>query len=384
MHHSRTSVLWLTLCTLRPDHLGTYGYKHNVSPAIDSVAANGVVFERAFTTAPWTRPSIGASVTGIYPRTLDMQEPSIRPSFRGLPDSVLTLAEALQTEGYYTIGITANPNTHSVFKFEKFFAHLTYVDVHKPLADSVVAGRFEELAATLGKNYAARYDMQIRYLDWAIDRLLRDIEAMGFNDVLVVITSDHGEAFGETHRGDRDHGLTVYNEVIRVPLIFRHPSLQPVKGRRSARVDLASVMPTVLDLLGIEYTPPRAGGHSLSDLVHDRSDEAPSPIVVSETCFENATKSALIVADWKLIATYETGEIRKNEPDALRYELFRIDRDLDEAHDLAAEDPDQVAKLSALLGQWQVSYDPQFQSEDLGEDVPDEVLKNLKSLGYIK
>lgn len=123
MDHSRTSVLWLTLCTLRADHLGAYGYGRDVSPFIDSVAQKGVLFERAVAAAPWTRASIAASTTGLYPRTLNIEAPADRRNTRQLLDSFRTLAEVLQEKGYYTIGITANPSTHSAFNFDQGFEY---------------------------------------------------------------------------------------------------------------------------------------------------------------------------------------------------------------------------------------------------------------------
>jgi arylsulfatase A-like enzyme len=426
MDRSRTSVLWLTLCTLRADHLGAYGYEHDVSPFIDSAAEKGVLFERAVAAAPWTRSSIAASSTGLYPRTLNIEEPTDGPNNRQLLGSFRTLAEVLQEEGYHTIGISANPSTHSVFNFDqgfdhyedtgkfqwrtgygdrkrtaeevnagllerlrkagpdtRFFAHLTYVDVHEPLADQVVAGRFPGLAASLGNEDTEGYDLQIRYLDSSIARLLQNLEAMGFEDLLVIITADHGEAFGERHPGDWGHGLTLYNETIRVPFIFFHPALERVRGRRSPLVNLVSLMPTVLDLLGIEYESPHPGGTSLADLVRASPDAKAPDRTVVETCFKVSNLSTVLESDWKLIATYPNGANRPGEPYAYRYELFRLDRDREEADDLAARMPDEVKRLSALLAGWQADHDLVLPPDSLDVVVPDHVIENLKSLGYV-
>ena len=71
---SRTNVLLLTLCTVRADHLGAYGYERDTSPNLDALAAQGVLFEKVLTPSPWTRPSIASSITGLYPRTLAIEE----------------------------------------------------------------------------------------------------------------------------------------------------------------------------------------------------------------------------------------------------------------------------------------------------------------------
>jgi choline-sulfatase len=427
MHHNRTSVLWLTLCTLRADHLGAYGYERAVSPFIDSLAHKGVVFDRAMAPASWTRASVASSATGFYPRTLDIDEPSSGSNDRQLLDSFQTMAEVLHEAGYYTIGITANPNTHSVFNFDqgydyyedtgrflwrsgysdkkltakdvdnallgqlrklpsekKFFAHLTYIDVHTPLLNYGHAGRFQKSATFLTEGYIAHYDGEIRSLDSAIGGLLHQIDIMGFKDLLVIVTSDHGEAFGHLHEGDVYHGHTLYNETIWVPFIIYHPSLERVKGRRSQRIDLASIMPTVLDLLGLKDDLPPTGAKSLKNVIFDESAKEPTSTVVSETCFGDANRSAVLYGDWKLIATYKPDTVRISEPYADRYELYNLVRDWHEAHDLAANQPEQVKKLALLLGNWQDANRPKAEHEGLDVRVPPQLLERLRTLGYVK
>lgn len=424
---SRTSVLWLTLCTLRADHLGAYGYERDVSPVIDALARRSVLFENALTSAPWTRASIAAASTGLYPRTLDIEEPSAAASNRRLPDRFQTLAERLQEAGYYTIGITANPNTHAVFNFDqgfdyyqdtgrylwrtgysrvkrtaedvnaaflvklaeldrdrRFFAHLTYVDVHSPRRPEVALERLGDAVPAFGDTRIDHYDLQIRYLDWAIQRLLDRLQALGREDVLVVISSDHGEAFGTQHAGDVGHGRTVYNETTWVPLIFHHPSLEKVAGRRSARVSAASITPTILDLLGFELEPSVPAAPSLEDWVYDRRRDPSSDVAVIETCFLNANRSALLREPWKLISSYALGNTRRAEPESVGYELYRIDVDRDEATDLVGAMPEKVAELGALLRDWQSMHAPQHTDEKIEVDVPVDVLRNLEALGYIE
>jgi len=423
----RTSVLWLTLCTLRADHLGSYGYARDVSPAIDSLARRGVLFENALTAAPWTRASIAAASTGLYPRTLDIEEPSKGASNRRLLDRFQTLAESLRDAGYYTIGITANPNTHSVFNFDqgfdtyedtgrylwrtgyrnvkrtaaevnaslvaklselkpgrRFFAHLTYVDVHDPRRDDVARARLADEASAFGDSVIDSYDMQIRYLDRAIEDLLEQLRELGRTDVLVVISADHGEAFGTRHDGDLGHGRTVYNETTWVPLIFQHRSLEKVAGRRSARVSTASITPTILDLLDIEHQQSMPAAPSLVDWIHDRRRDPSAEIGVAETCFLDANRSAVVSEPWKLISTYASGETRRAEPDSALYELYKIDSDWDEETNLAGAMPEKVDELSGLLRSWQSAHAPQGASEKVEVDVPADVLSNLKALGYIE
>ncbi len=427
MHCDRTNVLWLTICTLRADHLGAYGYNHNVSPFIDSLGERGVLFERTLAPAPWTRASIAAAITGLYPRTLNIEEPSARMNNRKLHDRFETIAEILKEKGYYTIGITANPNINAIFNFDqgfdyyedtggllwrngyaqrkrtaemvnesflkhlqsyaqdkKFFAHLTYVDVHKPLLDRVIAGRFKQLAASMKGTLTARYDMQIRYVDHEIAVLIQELESMGFKDTLIIITSDHGEAFGIFHKNDIEHGRALYNSTIWVPFILYHPSLEKVMGRRSPQIDLTCIMATTLDLLGIEPKQRREGGKSLKQLVYGEFPEPPFSFSVIETCFEDVNMSSLLESGWKLITTYELSESRESEHEVKKHELYQLEEDRNEIRDLSAEMPARVNDMFATLTQWQQIHNPMFSEEELDVEVSPNDLRDLKALGYVK
>jgi arylsulfatase A-like enzyme len=115
---AHTNVLWLTLCSLRADHLGAYGHPGGLSPFLDSLAARGVLFERTLTAAPWTRASVAAMVSSVPPRSLGFQAagPYLE---RALPDAAETLAERLHSAGYTTLGITANPSLNPSRNFQQ-------------------------------------------------------------------------------------------------------------------------------------------------------------------------------------------------------------------------------------------------------------------------
>ncbi len=97
-----TNVLLVTLCTVRADHLGAYGYERDTSPNLDALARQGVLFEKVLTPSPWTRPSIASSITGLYPRSLAIEEPDRVGNDRVVDDSFETLAETLSAAGYRT------------------------------------------------------------------------------------------------------------------------------------------------------------------------------------------------------------------------------------------------------------------------------------------
>jgi arylsulfatase A-like enzyme len=413
-----TSVLWLTLCTLRADHLGAYGYGPDVSPRIDGLASNGVVFDNAWAASPWTRPSMAAAVTGIYPRSLNIDEPAPGLNDRRLHESFITLAEDMQAAGYVTVGVTANPNTNAVFGFDQgfdsyvdtgrlwregyarskltaddvgarflaelrragigkpFFGQLTYVDVHDPLLIDEVAHRYPELEDELKGRGTASYDVMIRNLDDSIGRLLDELEALGYGNLLVIVTSDHGEGFGAIHDDDRGHGRALYNSTIRVPWILRHPSLTP--GRVAGRVGLVSLRPTVLDLLGIAFEIPQGEGISLVRWLRGEADVSVSPVSVVETAYEDAMASAILDDRWKLIVDYSAAA--GAEP-TLR--LYALD-DVGEQVDRSRERADVASRLLGRLADWQRAHPPRIDASRLDTRVDRETRERLRSLGYVE
>ena len=119
------NVVLLIVDTLRADKLGCYGFPADVSPEIDALAAQGVLFEHVVAPSSWTRPSIGALVTGRHPRSLGI----FKEQNGILPDAVPTLAEVFAKAGYTTIGITANPHLNRSFNFHQGFDHYFDSDV---------------------------------------------------------------------------------------------------------------------------------------------------------------------------------------------------------------------------------------------------------------
>lgn len=428
MDRGRTNVLWLTICTLRADHLGAYGYPYETSPVIDALAWQGVLFERALTPAPWTRPSMAAAITGLYPRSLNIDEPANRFNRRRLHARFLTLAEILKDHGYYTIGITANPNTNAVFNFDqgydyyddtgnhvfwlsrqagrkriaeqvneafldhlrgpakgrRFFAHLTYVDVHQPLLDRVIEGKFPELEVALMNTPVPRYDRQIRYVDSQIGRLLEQLKEMGLDDTLVVITSDHGEAFGLAHPEDKWHGRALYNAAIWVPFILVHPSLEKMVHRRPERVDLTCLAPTIVDLLSIDNEFPPHGATSLRPLIEGRGGRSPFSHYVIETFFEEVNMRAVLWSEWKLIVNHSSGKDSKPIEGQPLYELYQFEKDRQEQENMASARPYLVKRMLGMLNEWQRARPPLVPVEELEVKVGTQIFEDLKELGYIE
>jgi arylsulfatase A-like enzyme len=305
----RTSVLLVTVDTLRADHLGCYGYRRTTSPHIDRLASEGALFERTVVSLPRTTQSIASILTGRYPKGH-----GARGLFSTLPSANLTLAEVLQGEGYATAAIVSNlflrPGQGFEQGFERyenppgrwdgdsaseitgaalawlrgrpagrpFFLWVHYLDPHwayRPLPpfdrafDSAFAGPFtlyEDLAAgrlTKGQvifanpltprqveHVVALYDGEIAQADAAIGRLLDEAATLVRGPLLVVLTADHGESLGE-HGYHFAHGEYLYEPGLRVPLLLRLPGRIPAGLRTDALAQNIDVAPTILSLLGI-------------------------------------------------------------------------------------------------------------------------------------
>ncbi len=298
----RTNVLVIVIDTLRADHLSCHGHSVLTTPHLDALAGEGVRFSSFFSTSPWTRPGIATLLTGLYPRSTGIYE----EKFDALADDLLTLPERMQTRGYATLGVTANPNINKWFGFDQgfsaygdsgilwpwmpkegnqkawkkgkreletadsvtdralaaldrhrkkggagkpFYLQVLYMDPHWPYTPPF------ELGVKMREAHSPTpdYDAEIHFVDTEVGRLLAGLDSRGLRgDTLIVVTSDHGEGLrdhpsvplGETH------GSILYDSVLRVPLIVAHPSLP--RGKVVPQLTSSvSFLPTLLELLGM-------------------------------------------------------------------------------------------------------------------------------------
>ncbi len=270
--------------TLRPDHLGLYGYERPTSPKLDAWAEGAAVFENAHSVAPWTLPSTRTVVTGRHPEYYD---------------GAATLQGTLRAQGWATamfagnvylsanFGMTRDWGIHRVGLWPAaqevtddtldWLSHnndrdaivlVHYMDPHLPYKEPggyrhLFAGdgccglrdefhlsdvRAAKIQRPEDRQYIRdRYDNNIRY---TTDQLARIIDVLDDDDILVVF-ADHGEEFWD-HKGF-EHGHTLYEELLHVPLIIAGPGV--AASRVSEPASLLDITPTVLDLLGVEGGP---------------------------------------------------------------------------------------------------------------------------------
>lgn len=300
----RRNVVVIVVDTLRADHLGAYGYERDTSPEIDRLASEGTLFRRAYSATSWTKPAVASILTGLYPKTHGVQRVNST-----LADDWQTLAEALSEQGWATAGVISHTllsadsgygQGFDVYLEEEarghahvstpgvtdqalslldafasdpdrpFFLFVHYFDPHYTYVRHPEIGFAAERAGRLTGHEDIQvlrdmsgdlteeelgflvdlYDEEIRFTDAGIGRLLDGLAERGLaDDTLVVLTSDHGEEFLE--RGWLGHTRTLYDELIRVPLIVRAPWMEtPPSINRP--VSVVSLAPTVLDALGVE------------------------------------------------------------------------------------------------------------------------------------
>ena len=271
------NVLLITVDTLRPDRLGYAGHTRDASPAIDGLAARSLVFPNTYSVSGWTLPSVATILTGRYPRDHGATD------FHWAVDATLpTMAGLLRRRGYDTRGFVSHliltPSYGVAEGFRSFdysvldIGHPHEVSTGKQLTDLVIEStadvtepyflwvhyfdpHFEYLPhsrwAGFGMDDIDRYDQEIAFTDSQISRLLDHLERKGLMDnTITVFTSDHGEEFGE--HGDKFH-YTLYEEVLRCPLIINAPFVEPaVDDRIAQQID---ILPTVLSMLDIEVDP---------------------------------------------------------------------------------------------------------------------------------
>lgn len=388
---ARPNILLVVIDTLRADHLGCYDYARPTSPAIDSLSRQGVTFDAAYTTAPWTLPAFASLLTSRYP-----WEHGASNDFFPVDPALPTVARELKRAGYETAAFVSHIYTSSDYGFQAGFdrfeefgitENYRFDEGREPVAARVVGraadllrrGELREPFFLLVHlfdphwDYAAPgewrdcftgpappgidgtyrtisrylpvdsllapeeldhvvdlYDGEIRYVDNWVDSLLAAFDRRaGADRSLVVLTADHGEEF-QDHRS-MGHAFTFYDEVLRVPLVVRDRSRLEAARRSGAPVSLLDVLPTILDAAGVE-APPAARGRSLYD-----DAEPAGRILLAGTTREGRFGRAALGGGSKLVW------------DRDGYRLYRPGDDPGELRDLLAVRPADAARLESAL-----------------------------------
>jgi arylsulfatase A-like enzyme len=364
------NLLVLCVDTLRADELGAYGREPSLTPALDRLAAEGIVFERAHAAASWTLPSVGALFTSAFPSTTKLWSFDSR-----LDESFSTLAERFAAAGYATHGVASHIFFARDYGLQQGFAsfddelcHRSGEEGWKPITSPDVSRKavawLEERAARPdgppwllfvhffdphwlyldheGQSLAdesrserERYRSEIAFTDRHLGAVLEALASSGLAQTTnVLFFSDHGESFRE-HPGIQRHSYSLYEEELRVPLILRVPGRAPTRVTDFVRtVDL---LPTLLELHGLAADGD-AEGASLVPLLEGRARPATDNLAEIRLK-EGFHTNALVRGRHKLIEHVSAG----------RRVLYDLATDPAERHDLAAEQPELLRELEAVL-----------------------------------
>ncbi|MFQ6084532.1 MAG: sulfatase, partial [Candidatus Aminicenantia bacterium] len=293
------NLIYIVLDAARPDHFSCYGYPKKTTPYIDQFSKESLIFDNAFSQAVYTLASTSSLFTGLYPISH-----YVVMDYQKLPDRFFTLAEAFSEKEYLTLAEISNPyvsskfNMHQGFSFfkrnwktekiflnsetkdlikkenKRFFLYLHYTPPHAPYdpplrfkkkfissirktdiglteyLKKVEEGEIELKREDL--NYLKNlYDANLNYVDYYVGRVIELLKKEGwYQNSVIIITSDHGEALYEHQK--LQHNSTVYEEMIRIPLIIKFPPTANIEPQRiSNLVEMIDLTATFFDLFNL-------------------------------------------------------------------------------------------------------------------------------------
>jgi choline-sulfatase len=421
--------------TLRADALGVYGARQPTSPRIDAFSRDAVVFDRAFSASAWTLPATFSVLSGLSPSHHGVVQPGDRLSVDRQP----WLPELLSRRGYETLAISQwmlggdafgldrgfesfylnvrqtqkNPSAtarwflwHHLLQRRRpdspLFAYLHVVDPHalyRPRGEDVQFASEHPgmlppqlydpnyfLASGLGRNHAevehlrALYDGEVHAADRAFGTFLDLLKFFGLYDrSVIVLVSDHGEEFYE--HGGFDHGRTLYDELLRVPLMVKFPHSQQAGTRVAAPVSLLDVAPTIAVLAGAATAAPGFDGMPLQR--SGRTGDGlprPRPPILAETHADAVNLRAVRNGSLKCIEN--VGRVDRFSRPAPALELFDLAADPGERSPLPPSDA-RFDHCRALLQEPRSAGAPATAAPHRGPLSPEEKAR-LRALGYLR
>jgi len=442
-------VIYYDIDTLRPDHLGCYGYERNTSPNIDAIASQGVRFDQCFASDTPCLPSRAALFTGRFGIhtgiinhggvAADMKLEGKDRGFGALEGKNHGWMIALRKAGYHTVSISPFAERHAAWWFyegfnemintgkcgketadevvplaldwleenalekEDWFLHVNVWDPHTPyrapleygnpfeeepapkwLTDDIIHDQYHSYGPHSAhetpahpsyprmlpeikdrndfKKWIDGYDTGIRYADDFLGKIVEKLQELkSYDDVMIIISSDHGENHGELNiYGDHQTADYITN---RIPMIVKLPGQTEswVNHGLHYNCDLSA---TFTELLGGKVNP-RWDSCSFKDAIEQKQQSGRDYLVVSHSAW--SCQRSVIFDDYIFIKTYHDG--LKNFP---KYMLFNFKQDPHEQNNLADQRPDLVEKGLSLLNTW---YDEMMAKSDDGIDPMQVVLQ---------
>jgi len=436
------NVLIVVTDAARADHAGCYGYPRETTPNMDRIATDSLVFEQHFSQFPHTRASTSSLFTGQYPDTHGVY--ALGGELPGGATLAESLRAAGFETGFFSGWIVASPSMGFGEDFDfasaptrerkkgapregarrdpqgvldelsrwlderdsrRLFAYVHFLQPHGPydppeeMARLFIGSKppylwhgrlpYREIKHTIKRDVsitegANLYDGNCRYADWAVgelERLLRERNLL--EKTLLIITSDHGEAFGE--HGYEGHLEGVYDEHVHIPLVVRFPGKAPPVGRVRALTETVDILPTVLDLFALA-APETAQGVSLVPLITGESPAAHDFIFARA----KGRPESYLVRDlrWAMIF-FQGGKLRA---------LYDLEDDPWQTRNLIDDRPEVAERMAAALRLFAQTQryppldfvDPNWRPtrQQVAPDFPkpemsDDTRRELEALGYV-
>lgn len=403
------NVVLITIDTLRADHVSCYERGRMSTPNIDSLAAAGVRFAKAFAQVPLTTPSHACILTGTYPQVHQLRD---NGGFV-LDAAVPTLATVLQQAGFSTAAFVGAAVLHHQYGLNRGFT--TYADDMKAARkeEELLPGVVAEVRAEVvtqraldwlrnqqkigvgvqpGKNFLLwthyydphfpydppppfssryqkdRYSGEIAYTDEQIGKLLKGLQDQGLKEkTLIVLMADHGEGLGD--HGEFLHGVFLYDATTHIPLLVAGPDI-PAGRVVEQQVRSIDVMPTILGYLGLSAGEKVQGQPLLAALTQGKP--VPAGVSYMETLYPKTSHGwselrAVRTDQWKFIM-------------APTPELYDMRADPTEQRNLWPERASEARELEAHV--WEIAGPRQQLGKLERRPVDDQTMRELQSLGY--
>jgi len=397
------NVILITLDTVRADRMGFMGSKRGLTPHLDALARQSVVFTHAYSQVPLTTASHATILTGTYPQ------------FHQVNDFGVPLAEDLpyapyifRGNGYHTAAFVGSlildPEARSAPGFERgfdtydagfhrrrmgedryqaierrggevvghalawltthqkgpFFIWVHLYDAHDP---------YDPPEPYKSRYASAPYDGEIAYVDAAVGKLLSWLRLRGLYDgALIAVMADHGEALGE--HGETTHGVFLYDETIHVPLLFKLPQERSAGTRVDSRAGLVDVLPTMLQVAGIPVPKEVQGESLLSTLKPLAARDRPA---YAESDYPHRTFG------WSSLRSLRTGKYLFIE--APRKELYDQAADPKAEHNLSAASAAVTNTLASQLDAFRQKTSTAREAPKVSADPG--LQERLNALGYV-
>ncbi|MBS3818803.1 sulfatase [bacterium] len=440
----KPNVILISLDTLRADHLGCYGYERNTTPHIDSFSSQSALFSNVYTSSPWTLPShvsLLTSLFGVHHQVYNEDEK--------MDPSMVTLADVLRQESYFCSAFTGGALVSALYGFSKgfdsyrqtargfwrkdaaedvgqkachwlernkeknFFLFLHTYQPHNPysspspyrslfLSDDPEwksidllhhlggkKGVFKALSPRERRNIINLYDGEIRYTDEKlVYPVLEKLKELGlYEQTLIVLTSDHGEEFYD-HKG-WEHGHTLYDELLKVPLIIKFPQGRFAGEKIDSIVRLVDIMPTLLEELGIPYSDYELDGRSLIPFLEgkesqdrvflaDKGDNIVGSHIPQKISMNKGSKKLILNQEFNL---QEKNFFTFPPPAVEPVEIYDLDKDPEEKQNIADQNSTLAHQIIKAINDL---YEEAKKRKKFKAQIDKETEEQLKALGYIR